>query len=247
MGPTGRRDTADADMACEDIPVRKRVFDLVCVVVGMLPAMLLTLVLGVLLWCETRTWPFIAQTRLTASGRRFRMYKLRTLLRAPPSRKRPAVFAIEWCGGRCNGRIHWTTRLSMRLRETHLDELPQLLNVARVEMSLVGPRPLTPWEHHRWRSGATLEPRCVAGVTCAYELFRSRGDNPTRRSHWDRWYTRHQSIWLDIWILVHTAKMALRNLVSSRTNGGCCHKRGGTRLWLLKMPSRRKRTDQAES
>lgn len=84
-----------------------------------------------------------------------------------------------------------------------------------------------PWQHHRWRSGITLEPHCAAGVTWAYELLRWRGDNPTRSSHWDRWYAKHQSVWVDIRILARTGEMVARDLLTSGVSVVGCQERTG--------------------
>jgi lipopolysaccharide/colanic/teichoic acid biosynthesis glycosyltransferase len=102
------------------------------------------------------------------------------------------------------------TRVGSFLRRTSLDELPQLLNVLRGDMSLVGPRPAMPWEvelylpHHRERF--QVEP----GMTGLWQVRgRSRLSGP-RGLELDVEYVRRRTFALDLWILVMTLPAVLR-------------------------------------
>jgi lipopolysaccharide/colanic/teichoic acid biosynthesis glycosyltransferase len=112
--------------------VAKRVFD---VVVALAIAILLLPVLAVaaLLIAADGGSPIYRQTRIGARGRPFVMYKLRTM-------RHDAAADTRWATAN-DGRV---TTIGRALRATHLDEVPQLLNVLRGEMSLVGPRPEQP-------------------------------------------------------------------------------------------------------
>jgi len=110
------------------------------------------------------------------------------------------------------------TRVGRFLRETSLDELPQLLNVIIGDMSLVGPRPhaaahdqhyerLIPayaWRHH-----------ALPGITGWAQVNGHRGETPTlasmeARVEHDLWYVRNWSLWLDLRILARTVRAVLR-------------------------------------
>src|SRR6267143_1556724 len=125
----------------------KRAFDLVVGSLAVLVAAPLLLLLMVAIVLESQGNPIFAQERLGLNGKRFRLLKLRTMV-ADAERRRaqiehlnealPPLFKV-----RNDPRV---TRLGRILRATSLDELPQLINVVRGDMSIVGPRPRLPHE-----------------------------------------------------------------------------------------------------
>ena len=188
----------------------KRVFDLTVVLVVAVPAASFVAVVAILIRYQTRTGPFLVQTRQTADGRRLRILKLQTLIRKQPHLPRVRVFSIKILKQESDYSIYWTTRIGIMLRRAHLDELPQLLNVAWGEMSIVGPRPLVPREHYQWRTREAYPANCSGGLTCMYELVRDRGDDFHRRNRWDQWYLRHEWVGLDVWIVAKTFALVLK-------------------------------------
>jgi len=114
-----------------------------------------------------------------------------------------------------DGRV---TRLGGLLRRTSLDELPQLLNVVRGEMSLVGPRPHA-LKHDREFAARiedyALRQQVAAGVTGWAQVHGARGPTPTaeqirRRVELDLWYVRNWSFTLDIAILLRTTAAVIQ-------------------------------------
>ena len=102
------------------------------------------------------------------------------------------------------------TSVGKVLRRTSLDELPQLLNVLRGEMSLVGPRPFLPGEIEHYQKGLPLLKRVRPGITGLWQVY-GRGDlNFAERVRYDEYYVRNWSIWLDIYILLRTVWVVLR-------------------------------------
>ena len=113
----------------------KRIFDLGLAVSMLLPAALMCLLLILPVWRDCRANPFFVQIRVGRGQRPFRLVKLRTMRRDTPDMASHEVGAAQ------------ITPLGGILRRTKLDELPQLYNVLRGEMSLVGPRPCLPSQH----------------------------------------------------------------------------------------------------
>ena len=144
-------------------------------------------------WAEDGGPPFFFQSRIGRGRRPFTVIKFRTM-----SQQR-------------------VTRVGQVLRRTGLDELPQLLNVARGEMSMVGPRPLTPQDVERlgwtdpsfdWRFNAR------PGITGLSQLLAGRGVRSSRRL--DRLYLKRQSLPLDVRLI--TFSLAA-NLLGKRRVG----------------------------
>lgn len=193
----------------------KRACDLLAVTVtapiwGSLCGLILTAI-----WLEDRHTPLFKQKRIGRNEKTFNTYKCRTMVpHAEEVLKRrlaedPALNA-EWNRDfklRNDPRI---TRVGRVLRKTSLDELPQLFNVLRGDMALVGPRPLP--AYHLDELGVTvrnLRARMRPGVTGLWQVSgRSNSGNDGMR-RWDHYYVRNWSMWLDIIILVRTFRVVL--------------------------------------
>jgi lipopolysaccharide/colanic/teichoic acid biosynthesis glycosyltransferase len=191
-------------------PVAKRAFDLtVCLLLS--PAVLPVLLLCALaIRLDSPGSILLAQERTGRDGVRFRMYKFRTMVQNAEELKAqlahlnvlpPPDFKIP-----NDPRI---TRVGKFLRETSLDELPQLINVIRGEMSLVGPRPTSfaPSTYSLWH---TYRLEVTPGIT---GLWQVRGRNHTtfdERLRIDIEYIQHRSFGLDFSILVKTVPAVVR-------------------------------------
>ncbi|MBZ0173128.1 MAG: undecaprenyl-phosphate glucose phosphotransferase, partial [Phycisphaerales bacterium] len=138
------------------------------------------------------------QSRVSVGGGEFKIYKFRTM-RSDISEGEPGWTKRE------DPRV---TPIGKFLRKTSLDEIPQLFNVFRGEMSLVGPRPERPELIKRFREdwrGYMLRQHVKAGMTGWAQVNGLRGDTCLRkRLQYDRYYIRHWSIWLDVRILFLT-------------------------------------------
>jgi len=96
------------------------------------------------------------------------------------------------------------TRVGKILRRSSLDELPQLWNVIKGEMSLVGPRPIVHDEIAKYKEAYTWYAKTTPGVTGLWQVSgRSRTTYPERVAY-DTFYVRNWSIWLDIYLLAKT-------------------------------------------
>jgi len=203
-------------MATHVLPVRrryvvaKRAFDLaVCFV--LLPAIMLVLVTCAIAIRIDSPGPIVfKQERTGRHGRRFGMYKFRTMVANAEELKAelqhlsivplPDFKIID------DPRI---TRVGRFLRKTSLDELPQLLNVIRGDMSLVGPRPTSfaPSTYDLWH---TERLEVLPGVTGLWQVVGRNAATFDQRLRLDIEYIDRMSFPLDLWILMQTALAVVR-------------------------------------
>ena len=168
-----------------------------------------------LVWLQDRRNPFFRQERIGQDGRAFKMLKFRTMhvqaekilqdrLDGDPS------FREQWEQGfklREDPRI---TPMGRFLRKTSLDELPQLINVLRNEMSLVGPRPLPRYHHDMLPDRVCrLRERVKPGMTGMWQVSGRSETGNEGLVKWDAYYVRNWSVWLDIVIMVRTLRVVL--------------------------------------
>lgn len=147
-----------------------------------------------------RAWPFFVQDRVGFGGRTLRFVKVRSL---PPDTARYAdKYSLQ------ASRIPAVMRTVRRL---HLDELPQLLHVARGEMAFVGPRPEMPNLHARLPEPFASERVSVRpGITGLWQISPHCHQLIGERTEYDRLYIRHRTATFDAWILLRTVrKMSL--------------------------------------
>ena len=102
------------------------------------------------------------------------------------------------------------TRMGGFLRKTSLDELPQLFNVLKGEMSLVGPRPLPRYHQDKMPENIrALRERVRPGITGLWQVSGRSDAGPAGMERWDTYYVRNWSLWLDIVILVRTVRVVI--------------------------------------
>lgn len=101
------------------------------------------------------------------------------------------------------------TRVGRFLRRTSLDELPQLWNVLRGEMSLVGPRPIVDEEIWRYADKFELYAKVLPGITGLWQVSGRNNVSYDERVNLDAYYVRNWSVWLDVYILVRTIWVVL--------------------------------------
>jgi lipopolysaccharide/colanic/teichoic acid biosynthesis glycosyltransferase len=196
--------------------VAKRLFDLIASALGLV--LLSPLLLGVALWIrlDSPGPVFFRQERVGRGGRPFRIHKFRTMAHGAPG--------LQLTVG-ADARI---TRAGQLLRRTRLDELPQLLDVLRGEMSLVGPRPEVPRYVALYPAG--LRERALAvrpGITDPASLaFIDEAERLARAADPEREYVEvilplkvraaaeyaeHATLWTDLQVLARTLRTLLRH------------------------------------
>jgi undecaprenyl-phosphate galactose phosphotransferase len=102
------------------------------------------------------------------------------------------------------------THIGKLLRKTSLDELPQIYNVFRGEMSLIGPRPYLPQERDKLADNAETILMVKPGITGLWQVSGRSDTEFETRMQMDMWYVRNWSLWLDIVILIKTVKTVLK-------------------------------------
>ena len=185
-----------------------RSMDVVLAALGLLLLTPLLVLLALLIRLDSPGPVLFRQTRTGLNGRVFRIYKFRTMhvLEDGPEVRQAC---------RADRRV---TSVGRILRRTHLDELPQLLNVLRGEMALVGPRPHARAHDECYSRDILLYNRrfqVKPGMTGWAQVNGARGETPTvdhmhRRIELDLWYVQHKSLALDLTILARTLIMIFK-------------------------------------
>ena len=204
----------------------KRAFDLVAASVGLIALAPLLGVTALAIRLALGGPVIFAQRRPGRHGRPFVLYKFRTM-----SGARGAD------GGLLPDRER-LTRLGRLLRRTSLDELPELVNVIRGDMSLVGPRPLLMEYLPRYTREQARRHDVRPGIT-GWAQLNGRNTLPwERRFELDVWYVEHQSLRLDVWILLLTVWKAVAQVGVSQPGEGTEEHFHGTTTATAAPPSR---------
>ena len=190
----------------------KRTLDMVGAVMGLVVLSPLMAVLGITIRLASPGPAFFAQRRPGLGGRTFRCLKFRSMrVDAEAQLQRsPALYeAVRRNGKLPPGADPRITRVGRWLRKTSLDELPQLWNVLRGDMSLVGPRPITPTEIDHYGERAPLLLSLKPGMTGAWAVRGRSTVGYPDRADIELDYIRHWSLWLDISIMIRTVPIIL--------------------------------------
>jgi exopolysaccharide biosynthesis polyprenyl glycosylphosphotransferase len=181
--------------------VLKRVFDIVVALVGLIFTLPFYLLIGLAIRLNTPGPVFYKQKRTGLDGTRFNLYKFRSMVADAEEQTGP-VWAADDDPRR--------TRIGRFLRRWNLDELPQLINVLRGDMSLVGPRPERPFFVKQFKEQL---PRYMArhkvksGLTGWAQVHGLRGQSSIEdRLAYDLYYIENWSFWLDLKILATTIR-----------------------------------------
>ncbi len=191
--------------------IAKRIMDLTLLVVFM-PVLLLAFFLcALLIKIESPNGPVMfTQKRTGKGGKAFRMYKFRTMVPNAEELKKELAHLneLQWPDFKITNdpRI---TRVGRFLRKTSLDELPQLINVLRNEMSFVGPRP-TSFSADTYALWQTERLDVQPGITGLWQLFGRGTTEFNDRLLLDIAYIEKRCLWLDIQILFRTVPAVLK-------------------------------------
>ena len=172
------------------------------------------LLLGLAIRLDSPGPALYRQRRLGKGGRTIFIYKFRTMVSNADAvlhdylETQPELRA-EWERDQKLRHDPRITRMGRFLRKTSLDELPQLLNVLRGEMSLVGPRPIVDNEKEKY--GLVYENYCRVrpGITGLWQVSGRNNTTYEERVSMDDYYVTNWSVWMDLWILGKTPLVVL--------------------------------------
>jgi exopolysaccharide biosynthesis polyprenyl glycosylphosphotransferase len=188
----------------------KRALDVALACIGLVLTLPIWLAVVVAIKLDSPGPAIFVQERVGRQGRPFRFYKFRSM-QVNAEQRLAEVRHRNDVGGpvfkmRRDPRV---SRVGAILRKTSLDELPQLINVVKGEMSLVGPRPPVQREVDHYRPEDMIRLSVRPGLTCLWQV---RGRSNVGFDTWmeyDREYIRDLSLWLDLKILVQTVSAVI--------------------------------------
>jgi lipopolysaccharide/colanic/teichoic acid biosynthesis glycosyltransferase len=209
------------DARCPDIPRWKRVLDVTFILLSL--PLWLPIALLIALWIKVVSpGPiFFRQERIGFRGGRFMILKFRTMkvnveTRSHERHLEQLINAnVPMTKLDCAGdpRIIAGGRI---LRSMGLDELPQLFNVFRGEMSLVGPRPCTPHEFSSYKLWQQARVNALPGLTGYWQVNGKNKTTFTEMIEMDIFYTRNLSLWLDLTIILRTVPTIVAQVLEAR-------------------------------
>jgi lipopolysaccharide/colanic/teichoic acid biosynthesis glycosyltransferase len=172
----------------------KRCLDAGLALIGLLVSLPVWVVISVAIWLEDGGPIFFIQQRVGKGGREFTAYKFRTIYKR---------FDREMAGvAATHANDHRVMRLGRLLRRTALNELPQLLNILRGDMSFVGPRPEPPEFLDRYEESVPhmrqLRYQLRPGLTGIAQLFGKHNSRPRDKLRYDLLYMRRRTLGLDL-------------------------------------------------
>lgn len=185
--------------------VLKRVIDMICSTLGLIILSPLLLIIGILIKIESKGPILFSQERVGLNGQIFRMYKFRSMVVEAEEYKEQLLEQNEMNGPmfkiKNDPRV---TKIGKFIRRTSIDELPQLINILKGEMSLVGPRPSLPEEVKQFDPWMMERLRVRPGLTCYWQVS---GRNDIPFEDWmklDIKYIQDRGILLDIKLIIKT-------------------------------------------
>lgn len=189
----------------------KRVFDLICTTVGSILISPILLVLTIMVAISNKGHVIFAHQRVGRNGEIFPCYKFQTMI--PNAQEALEQYLKE----NPEARKEWeenfklehdprVTKLGAFLRKTSLDELPQLWNVIKGDMSLVGPRPIVTKEIERYGDYFREYSMVLPGITGMWQASGRSDTTYEERVAMDTWYVRNWSVWIDLMYLFKTVK-----------------------------------------
>lgn len=182
----------------------KRVFDVVCSLLALVVLSPVFLVTALVVKSDGGP-AFYSQTRLGKDNKPFKMYKFRSMCVDAEKKKQELMQYNEVDGPvfkmKEDPRI---TRIGKFIRKYSIDELPQLLNILKGDMSIVGPRPPLPDEVEKYNSYQMQRLLITPGLTCFWQAYGRSTLSFDDWMHMDMMYIKRRSMWLDINLIVKT-------------------------------------------
>lgn len=194
--------------------VQKRVLDMACTIVAFVLSAPFFIAIAAMVKLTSRGPVFYRHARLGRNGEPIKVWKFRSMYADADGRlaqllENDATAAEEWKANFKLAKDPRITRFGRFLRKTSLDELPQLINVLKGEMALVGPRPIVSAEVSYYGDSYKIFSSVKPGVTGLWQVSGRSDTDYARRVALDTYYVLNWSPWMDIWILIHTVYAVL--------------------------------------
>lgn len=193
----------------------KRTIDILLVITGGIIILPFLLLIALLIRLTSKGKALYTQTRIGLNGKEFKTYKFRTMVADADARlaellERDAGARAEWEAAQKLKNDPRVTAVGKLLRSTSIDEFPQLINVLRGEMSLVGPRPIVRAEIIKYGEDFARIFSAKPGITGLWQISGRSDTGYADRVSFDTYYLQNWSVWLDIWILHRTLGAVLK-------------------------------------
>ncbi len=194
--------------------IAKALVDTIVAVAALVVLMPLVPFIALLIKLDSKGPVFYKQTRYGKDGKPFKAWKFRTMV------ENADVVLKEYLAKHPELKEEWdkdqklrndprVTCLGKFLRKTGLDELPQIFNVIKGEMSVVGPRPIVQDEIKKYGKCYSLYTKVKPGITGLWQVSGRNDVSYEERVALDAYYVRNWSVWLDLYILARTVPVAL--------------------------------------
>jgi lipopolysaccharide/colanic/teichoic acid biosynthesis glycosyltransferase len=189
---------------------QKRAFDYIITIPGLIVISPLLFLIAIVIKLDSRGPVFFKQKRVGLDGRIFDVIKFRTMVFNADQefhQKQITAYANDELDIEAGVKINndpRITRVGRFLRNTSLDEFPQLLNVLKGEMSLVGPRPVPVYEADLYKLWHSERMGTLPGITGLWQIYGRSSVSFDQQLRMDIQYIRNQSLGLNLKILIHT-------------------------------------------
>ncbi len=207
--------------ATATLPAWKRTIDLAGCAIALPFLAFFTVIMTVITKCVSPGPVFFTQERIGHNGRRFKIYKFRTMKLSSDTSVHQTYFKdlIGTNAPMVKLDARGDSRLlpgAWLLRASGLDELPQLINVLRGEMSLVGPRPCIPSEYEKYLPWQLKRCDALPGLTGLWQVSGKNRTTFEQMMHFDIKYAHDLSFWLDMKIVILTVPALLVQMYDTR-------------------------------
>jgi lipopolysaccharide/colanic/teichoic acid biosynthesis glycosyltransferase len=214
-------DEAEAPVDSATVPHWKRALDILCILFALPIVGPLGFVIALWIKLSSRGPVFFRQVRIGHHGTRFTCYKFRSMKVNADSHihkaylkqlihSDTAMFKMDTQG---DSRL---IPLGAIIRSTGLDELPQLINVLKGDMSLVGPRPCLPYEYEEYLPWQQERLDTLPGLTGLWQVSGKNNTTFSEMMHLDINYARTKSLWLDLKIILRTIPALVQQVRQTR-------------------------------
>jgi len=187
----------------------KRLFDIITASIGLIISLPLTIPAALVIKLESRGPIIFTQDRIGKNGNVFSLYKFRTMIKNAEKRTGPVL------SDKNDSRV---TKAGKILRKTRIDEIPQLYNVLKGDMSLIGPRPERPHFVDKYEEeidNYKYRHQIMCGITGLAQVYGYYSSAPEEKLRLDLLYANKHNLFLDLKILLHTIKVVFMEHKSS--------------------------------